>query len=256
VTLPYVEQGDPAGIPVLLLHGVTDSLRSFEGVLPYLPPNIHAFALTQRGHGDADRPQIGYLMRDFAADVAAFMDEVGLEVAVIAGSSMGSSVAQRFAIDYPERVIGLVLMAAFFNYLENPAVVEFWEQGVAPLTDPIDPAFAREFQESTLAKPIAPAMLDMVVAESLKVPAHVWKGVFKGILENDDSAEVSRITAPTLILWGDQDAFAPRRDQDALVGAIANSRLIVYEGHGHATHWEDPERTARDIVTFVAEIIG
>ena len=58
VTLPYVEQGDPDGVPVILLHGVTDSWRSFEPVLPHLPPSIHAFALTQRGHGDADRPSV------------------------------------------------------------------------------------------------------------------------------------------------------------------------------------------------------
>ena len=58
VTLPYVEQGDPDGVPVILLHGVTDSWRSFEPVLPHLPPSIRAFALTQRGHGDADRPSV------------------------------------------------------------------------------------------------------------------------------------------------------------------------------------------------------
>ena len=60
VTLPYVEQGDPAGVPVLLLHGYTDSWRSFEDTLAHLPDSIHAIALTQRGHGDADRPATGY----------------------------------------------------------------------------------------------------------------------------------------------------------------------------------------------------
>ena len=79
--LPYVEQGDPAGVPVVLLHGGTDSWRSFEPVLPYLPGSIHAFALTLRGHGDASRPAAGYRPRDFAADVAAFLDSQGLESA-------------------------------------------------------------------------------------------------------------------------------------------------------------------------------
>ena len=54
--LPYVERGDPAGIPVVFLHGITDSWRSFQLVLPHLPPSIRALALTQRGHGDASRP--------------------------------------------------------------------------------------------------------------------------------------------------------------------------------------------------------
>jgi non-heme chloroperoxidase len=110
VTLPFVEQGDPAGVPVVLLHGGTDSWRSFEPVLPYLPSSIRAFALTQRGHGDASRPASGYHPRDFSADVAAFLDSQGLESAVIAGHSMGSTVALRFALDYPERTRGLVPM--------------------------------------------------------------------------------------------------------------------------------------------------
>src|ERR671914_762671 len=122
VKLPYVEQGDPSGVPMILLHGGTDSWRSFEPVLPHLPESIHAFALTQRGHGDADRPTTGYRQRDFAADVAAFLDALGLASAVIVGSSLGSTVAQRFALDHPGRVRGLVLAAAFSTYGDNPDV--------------------------------------------------------------------------------------------------------------------------------------
>jgi non-heme chloroperoxidase len=59
VKLPYVEQGDPSGVPVVLLHGFLDSWRSFEPMLSHLPESIHAFALTQRGHGDASRPTAG-----------------------------------------------------------------------------------------------------------------------------------------------------------------------------------------------------
>jgi len=76
--LPYVEHGDPAGVPVVLLHGYSDSWRSWELLLPELPDTLHAFAVTQRGHGDADRPAAGYRPEDHGADVAAFMDAVGL----------------------------------------------------------------------------------------------------------------------------------------------------------------------------------
>ena len=190
VRLEYVEQGDPAGIPVVMLHGVTDSWHSFEPVLPHLPESIRAFAVTQRGHGDADRPASGYRTRDFAADVAAFVDALGLGPAVIVGHSMGSTNAKRFAIDYPERTRGLVLVGAFASYCCNPAVVEFWESAVSTLTDPIAPGFAREFQESTLARPIPPAFLDTVVRESLKVPARVWRSAFAGFFEDDFAAEL------------------------------------------------------------------
>jgi pimeloyl-ACP methyl ester carboxylesterase len=62
-------------------------------VLPHLPASIHAFALTHRDHGDANRPAAGYRYHDFAADLAAFMDALDIDSAVFEGSFMGSSVA-------------------------------------------------------------------------------------------------------------------------------------------------------------------
>ena len=254
VKLPYVEQGDPSGVPMLLLHGFTDSWHSFERVLPYLPASIHAFALTQRGHGDADRSAAGYRTRDFAADMVEFVDVVGLGSTVVVGHSMGSTNAQRFAIDHPERILGLVLAGAFTTYRNNPVVVEFWESGVSQLTDPIDPGFVREFQESTLAQPIPQAFLATVVQESLKVPARVWRAAFEGFLEDDCAGELGKIKAPTLILWGARDTFCARREQDALLTTIAGSRLVVYESAGHALHWEEPERFAADLVAFARSL--
>ena len=149
VSLPYVEQGDPDGVPIVFLHGVTDSWRSFEFFLPFLPQRFHAFALTQRGHGNADKPESGYLMSDFAADLASFMDIVGIGSAVVVGSSMGSTVAQRFAVAYPDRVRGVVLLAAFHSYHDKPELIAFKEEMIDGLVDPIDRAIAQEFQQST-----------------------------------------------------------------------------------------------------------
>ena len=59
---------------------------------------------------------------------------------------------------------------------------------------------------------------------------------------------------PTLIVWGDRDALSPRRDQDALLTTISGSRLVVYEGAGHALHWEQPERFAADLVAFAKSL--
>jgi non-heme chloroperoxidase len=254
VKLPYVEQGDPSGVPVLLLHGFTDSWHSFEPVLPHLRESIRAFALTQRGHGDADCPASGYRTRDFAADVVAFIDALGLRPAVIVGSSMGSTNAQRFAIDHPERVLRLVLTGSFATYQSNPVVVDFWQSGVSHLTDPIDPGFVREFQESTLAQPVSPVFLHTVVQESLKVPARVWRAAFEGFLEDDFVGEWGKIEAPTLIIWGARDTLCPRHDQDALLMAIAGAQLVVYESAGHALHWEEPERFVADLAAFVKSL--
>jgi pimeloyl-ACP methyl ester carboxylesterase len=254
--LQYVEQGERSGIPVVLLHGVTDSWRSFEPVLPHLPPSVRAFALTQRGHGDAERPAAGYGPRDFAGDVAQFMDVLEISSAVIVGHSMGSSIGQRFALDHPERTLGLVLVGAFTSWTDSPSVMEFWETAVSTLEDPVDPHLVREFQESTLSQPVPPGFIEMVVQESLKVPARVWRAVFKAFLEHDASRELNRIEAPTLIVWGDQDPLSPRAAQHELLRAIAGSDLVVYEGAGHALHWEEAARFAADLVAFARSSSG
>ena len=255
--LEYVESGDRTGVPVVFLHGITDSWRSFEPVLPHLPSWIRAVSVTQRGHGGSSRPARGYGLADFAGDVAGFLDRLGIDRAraVIAGHSMGSLVAARFAVDYPDRLAGLILAGSFHRPADTPAAVGFRDEVAAHLTDPIDRSVAVEFQESTLARPVPDGFLDMVVAESLKVPARVWRDAFAGILDNDHVARLPTVTAPTLILWGERDAFGSHDDQLALAQAIAGSRLTIYAGAGHALHWEEPGTFAGDIATFVASAV-
>ena len=175
VRLPYAEQGDPSGLPVLLLHG------------------------------------------------------------------------------FAERTMGLVLVGASPTMGATAAAREFWDSTVSKLTDPVDPALVRGTTQSMLAQPVPQAFVDAAVQEGLKVPAFVWKAALESRwrVEGDYSADLGRIKAPTLILWGDQDARYPRAEQDALASAIAGSRLLVYHGAGHLLHWEEPQRFASDLMTFV-----
>lgn len=253
ITLPYVEQGEATGVPVLLLHGFAGSHRSFEPVLQHLHESIHAFALTQRGHGEASKPAGGYRLHDLAADVAAFMDALQLEAAVVVGHSMGSAVAQRFAVDHPERLLGLVLVGSCITRPDDPDVQAFWDSTVSELSDPIDPDFLRGFGKSLFAQPIPQATFEALVEDVRKVPARVWKALWKGRLEEDLPSEAGQIEAPTLIVWGDQDTRCLRGDQDTLVEAIPNTRLVVYRGAGHELHVEEPERFAADLTTFIDE---
>jgi non-heme chloroperoxidase len=125
---------------------------------------------------------------------------------------------------------------------------------VSTLTDPVDPELVREFQSSTLAQPVPPELFDMAVSESLKVPAAVWRATFAAFLDTADfSRELGTIQTPTLLLWGERDSYASRADQDVLRTTIDGARLTVYPDTGHALHWEEPERFARDLIAFVYE---
>jgi pimeloyl-ACP methyl ester carboxylesterase len=250
VRLNYVERGDPRGTPVVLLHGYTDSRRSYDRVLPLLPSSMRVFAVTHRGHGDSSKPDAGYTPTEFSADLAAFLDAMGLDSAVIGGHSMGSTVAQRFAIDYPSRTRAIVLEGAFLPWSRNEAVREFF-QTVRVFADPVDPKIVREFQQSTLTRPVPKEFFETIVAESLKVPARVWKSALEPYTTIDFSDRIKEISVPTLVIWGDGDGFAPRAEQDAITNAIAGSRLEVYTGTGHCPHWEEPLRFASDLIAFV-----
>ena len=256
VTLRYTEHGEPSGVPLLLLPGLGDSWRSFEPVLDNLPDSIRAFALTLRGHGDSTHPATGYGFDDFAADIEAFMDALQIECAVLTAHSASGFFAQRFAIDHPERILGLVFIGSPLTLREHPGLDQAWDAIFSTLADPIDPQFVKEMQSGTLAKPVSEDFFEILVAEALKVPARVWREAFHHLLNQDLSEEVRNIRAPTLIVWGDQDAILTRADQDVLVEAIRGSRLVVYEGAGHSPHWEGPNRFASDVATFVETLGG
>ena len=167
LTLEYVERGSRGKVPVVFLHGVTDSWGSFEGLLSRLPECTHAYAVSQRGHGNSSRPAFGYRIADFARDLTMFLNALEIDRAVLVGHSMGSFVAQRFAIDHPERTAGLALLGSAAAMRDNAVIQNYWASTVSTLTDPVDPAVAREFQLSTLSRPTAPGLVDACVLESL-----------------------------------------------------------------------------------------
>jgi pimeloyl-ACP methyl ester carboxylesterase len=255
VTLPFVELGDRTGTPVIFLHGITDTWRSFEPVFPHLSTANRIIGVTQRGHGEASRPESGYEPANFANDVALLMDALGIPAAVLAGSSMGSIVALKFAANYPERTLGLALMGAFYPVPDKPTMRELWYDIVAPLEDTVDPAIAEAFQVSTVARPVAPGLMETMIAECLQAPAWVWKAATWPLVTMDFAGQLSRVTAPVRLLWGDRDAMALQSDQAQLLQVLPKATLSVYPGSGHAMHWELPELVAEEIDEFVAGIV-
>jgi non-heme chloroperoxidase len=250
LSLQYAEQGEVTGVPVIFLHGLTDSWISFQSVMNHLPKEIHAFAISQRGHGDSDKPATGYTTKVFSDDVAVFIKDKKLGSAIVVGHSMGGAVAQQFAVDHPSLCKGVVIVSSDAWFNDNPGFTEFTRL-VSALSDPVDPAFANEFQKSTLLKPIDDAYYSRLVAESLKVPARVWKDAIQGLSNADLRPSLKSIKSPVMICWGDKDGICFRSDQELMVKEIPNSTLVIYKETGHALHWEHPARFAADLINFI-----
>ena len=250
----YAEQGAREGEAIVFLHAYADSWFSYSRVLPLLSPSYHAFAPDQRGHGDSDKPQCCYTADDYAADVDAFMEAVGIEKATLVGDSSGGLIAQRVALDYPHRVSRLVLIGSPTTLVNNETVMEAGKQMLAALADPIPREFVRDFHESLIHHPVPQEFLNTALSQTLKAPARVWRDYYEGVvLTTDDRSRLAEIGAPTLILWGEQDAVLPREEQERRAAAIPNATLRVYPDTGHLVHWERPEWVVRDLEAFIED---
>ena len=256
VTLAYVDAGERAAPALILLHGMTDSWRSFERVLTYLPRSLRSVAPSQRGHGDSDKPAGAYRIADFTADIAALIERLDLGPAIVVGHSSHGLVAQRLAVEHPRLIGGIVIESGFATLRGNRNLRDLVDTQIAALRDPIDRDFVRRFQAGTFLKPVPQAFVDAMVDETLKVPAHVWHQAFAGLLEEDNSAQLGAIATPTLLVWGDRDTIVGRDRKDVLLAGIRDADILVYEGVGHTPHWEEPERFAADLARFVARVAG
>ena len=249
LSIKCTDHGEEGGNPIVFLHGWPDSGFSFSRVIRLLPKRFHAIVPDQRGFGDSERPNAGYAIDDFAADVVALLDALSIDRATIVGHSFGSFVARRVAITSPERVARMVLIGTGVS--AGTPVVRDARAAMRDLPDPVPVEFAREFQAGTAHAPLPRDFFDRIVSESLKLPARLWPEVLDNLLAYDDSEQLSKIATPTLLIWGEHDALFPRGDQDRLVAAIRGARLIVYPETGHCPNWERPERVADDIETFL-----
>lgn len=252
VTLEYVAQGPADGPPIVLLHGAGDSWHSYDRVLPLLPARFRVYALTLRGHGRSDHPAQGYERQDFAADVLAFFELLGIRHATLVGHSLGSFVAQDVARAAGDRVDRLVLVGASAGPPRDPAIREAIAHDFGAVADPVPYAFARDFQIGTVYGPVPPSFLETMVGEAGRLEAAAWHAIGRTLTAPDAYHDPSGIRVPALIVWGARDSIFGREEQQDLLKKVADARLVVYPETGHDVHWEQPRRFTRDLLEFIS----
>ncbi len=121
---------------------------------------------------------------------------------------------------------------------------------VQGLEDALDPAFVRESITSIVVNPLPRPYLETLVAEGLKVPLGVWKQMLASRLAAPPAPPRGRITAQTLVLYGDHDVYV-HEGQQLLAAAIPHATFITYPATGHALHWDWPQRFVDDLHAFL-----
>lgn len=250
VAMRYVEAGAETAPPLILLHGLGDTKRSWSPVMSDLAKTHRVYALDQRGHGGTSTPACCYTTADLADDVVAFMDAMNIDRASIAGHSLGSFVAQTLATKYPRRVTRLILIGSADTGIGNESFV--WLQGeVAKFEERAPDEFVDFWQSNIL--PVDPAFMAQVKKETAEVAPGVWKALAPVLLSHDQRRALEEVTVPVLILAGEKDPLFPADQQQRLRALLPHAEFKEYAAAGHNTHWELPRLVADDISAFLRE---
>ncbi len=256
----FVQDSGPRDAPaILLLHGFGASLQAWDDWAPALEKNLRVLRIDIPGFG-LSGPAVNQDYSD-AADVArviAVMDQLGVQQVIVAGHSMGGRIAWNLAAAHPERVSKLVLLspdgfpdpnAKSDKTYEVPALL-----GLLPYSLPkwalrmggVAPAFA---DGSQLTPQMMQRYHDMMLAP----------GVRTALLErmrqtrnSDPVARLKSITVPTLLIWGEKDAFIPVGNAQDYLKAMPQARLVTLPGVGHVLHEEAPQASVQAVLDFLS----
>ena len=246
---------------LVLVHGLGYA-RPGWGVLPdLLARHVRVVLLDNRGIGGSDVPPGPYTAAQMAGDVVAVLDAAGLRRAHVLGSSLGGMVAQELAITHPERVERLVLLSTTPGGGDAHPMPQRTVDLLTRMPEMEPHAALRAAVANALAPGHAgrdPALVDRIVEMRLADPQDPagWQAQAHAGTTYDGGSRLGEVTAPTLVLHGDQDVVVAPENGELLARRIPDARLEVLEGHGHLPFWEAPDAIAASVLAFLGVQTG
>ena len=260
-----------AANPLLMLHGVGRIGRDFAPLLPWLADR-HLFLWDHRGHGRSDRAAGEYLVRDYAADVVAWLQSSRFESVDLYGHSLGALVALRAAAEVPERVRSLILedppSPSFLSgVVTSPYYYSFVAmQQLAGSSRPAETIAAALAEVRLGPTDAAPRLGDLRDAASLRFMARclqeVDPAVFIPLIAGrwldgyDFDATLTAVACPVLLLHGEVEngGMLPADDARHIIDQLRNVTLVRFVGAGHLLHWQRLEETVRAVIGFLESL--
>lgn len=256
VELYYEQHG--AGEPLLLIEGIGYATWMWYRQVPELSQHYRVIIFDNRGVGDSDKPDEPYSIQMMADDAAGLLKALGVLKAHILGASMGGYIAQAFAIDYPEMTDKLILACTSFGGVNAvPAPLEtvmamFNKVGDTPedvILGAMAPAFTPEFMEQEKEE------VAKIVRWRLEkpTPGYAWMHQLNAVASANLEDQVTRITAPTLILSGAEDRVVPVENSKLLHDKIQGSVLKIFPETGHLFFIEKYREFNAAVQEFLSE---
>jgi len=252
---------DPA--PLVLLHGTSASLHTWDGWIAALAPARRVVRVDLPGFGlTGPAPDGDYRIERYVEFVTALLDALDIERCVLAGNSFGGWVAWETALAAPARVGALILVDSAGYPLESQSVpIGFRIARIPFLNRLMEVTLPRGVIESSLQNTygdpsrVTPALVDRYYELTLREGnrAALAKRFADG-RHSGDTARLSELQMPTLILWGGRDRLIPPAYGEQFQHDIPGSRLVVFPELGHVPHEEDPAATVAAVRSFLDEI--
>ena len=257
VNVHYRDQGQ--GPVLVLLHGLNASLHTWEGWVAELSRDHRVISVDLPGHGlTGPRPDGRYATADMVAFVDALVRTLGVARFSLAGNSMGGGIAWRYALLHPDRVDKLILVDAVgYPREESPPLVLRLASvpGLGRLMALCTPRFlvAASLRQvygdpARVTEPLVTRYYDLLRRQGNR---GATRAILLSLWSEDAAAEIPRVRAPTLILWGSKDTWILPKYGAYFRRDLPHATLRVYEGLGHTPMEEDPAATARDVRAFL-----
>ncbi len=240
---------------MVLVHGLGDDHRAWRRTLPDLVLSRRVILYDLRGHGATSLGTPAGTLAQLGEDLAGLLDALDLERALIVGFSLGGTIAMRIALDHPDRVTGLVLVATSSRV--GRAAADWYAQR-ATMVETADPTLRATIQRDTEdVFRNSPAELEgglTIRLQSTSDPRGFGNAcrAMAALNAQPLDPELPRITAPTLIVASDLDQHCPPRASEIIAAGIPGSRLELINGAGHPIPVERPAEVARLILQFAA----
>jgi pimeloyl-ACP methyl ester carboxylesterase len=249
-------------VPLLLLHGTSASLHTWEGWTQALLPGRRVIRVDLPGFGlTGPFPHDDYSIERYIEFIAALLDALALEQVVIAGNSFGGQVAWETAVEMPARVAALVLIDAV-GYPFTPESVPLAFQlarypALRPLIEYLLPRrVIRASLHDVYGDPdrVDEALVERYYELALRAGNRRALGLrFDHVMPTAArAARIASIRQPTLILWGGRDRLIPLASGERFAADIAGSRLVVFDALGHVPHEEDAAATIGVVKEFLS----
>jgi pimeloyl-ACP methyl ester carboxylesterase len=246
--------------PIVLLHGTSASLHTWDGWVAALLPRHRVVRLDLPGFGlTGPAPDDGYSMGRYVEFIASALDTLGIEQCVIAGNSFGGWISWETALAHPDRIKGLVLVDAAGYPLQSESVpIGFRLANVPVLNRAMQSVLPRGVVESSLRNTygdpsrVTPELVDRYYELTLREGNR--RALAQRFAAGRGTTEPGRIRSlrlPTLILWGDRDRLIPPSYAERFHRDIAGSELVMFPGLGHVPQEEDPAATVAAVLAFL-----